>query len=431
MIKTKKLLVIPHYFYPDIAATAQIVTDLCEELQHDFEITVICVVPSCNGNVQNEYEIRRIYFEKYKNINIVRVRVPNFLKQNKWSRIKNILVYFFNTIIAIIRIGKQDIVFTMSQPPILGGILGVIAKIIKKAKFVYNIQDFNPEQSEAIGYVKNKAIIHLAASIDKFSCKIADRVVVVGRDMEEVFKHRFKHRKIPENVIINNWIDKRKIFPLGKDNIEVLKFKKKYGLNNKFIFMYSGNIGLYYDLENIVKVMGSLKNLKDVVFVFVGEGAIKQKLIDYCMENKINNIIFIPYQNKEDLIYSLNVADAHIVTNAKGLKGISVPSKIYGILAVGKFVVGALENGSEARRIIDECNCGKCIEPGDYVGFKNLLKETYERRNELTGFGARGKKYLDENLAREVSIIKYKTLFYELMRSSSDLEEIKSGENYG
>lgn len=288
MIKTKKLLVIPHYFYPDIAATAQIVTDLCEELQHDFEITVICVVPSCNGNVQNEYEIKRIYFEKYKNINIVRVRVPNFLKQNKWSRIKNILVYFFNTIIAIIRIGKQDIVFTMSQPPILGGILGVIAKIIKKAKFVYNIQDFNPEQSEAIGYVKNKVIIHLARGIDKFSCKTADRVVVVGRDMEEVFKHRFKHRKIPENVIINNWIDKRKIFPLGKDNIEVLKFKKKYGLNNKFIFMYSGNIGLYYDLENIVKVMGSLKNLNDVVFVFVGEGAIKQKLIDYCMENKID-----------------------------------------------------------------------------------------------------------------------------------------------
>jgi len=427
----KKLLVIPHYFYPDIAATAQIVTELCEKLQYDFEITVICVVPSCNGNVQREYERKRLYFEQYQNISIVRVKVPNFSKQSKSSRIKNILLYFFNTIIAINRVGKQDIVFTMSQPPILGGVLGVIAKIIKKSKLVYNIQDFNPEQTEAIGYVKNKAIIYIARSIDKFSCKMADKIVVVGGDMEEVLKDRFKPKKAPKNVVINNWINKKEIFPLGKDNDGVINFKKKYGLENKFVFMYSGNIGLYYDLKNIVKIIGTLKNLKDVVFAFVGEGAIKQQLMNYCIKNNLDNVVFIPYQNRKDLNYSLNAADAHIVTNAKGLKGISVPSKIYGILAAGKFVLAVLENGSEARNIIEGCNCGKCIEPGDYVGLKNLLNDTYERKNELTCFGERGKKYSDENLEREVSIMKYRLLLYELLGSSYNLEEIKNGENYG
>jgi glycosyltransferase involved in cell wall biosynthesis len=195
--------------------------------------------------------------------------------------------------------------------------------------------------------------------------------------------------------------------------------------------MYSGNIGLYYDLENIVKVIGTLKNLKDVVFAFVGEGAIKKQLIDYCFKNNLDNVVFIPYQNRKGLNYSLNAADAHIVTNAKGLKGISVPSKIYGILAAGKFVIAALENGSEARNIIERCNCGKCIEPGDYVGLKNLLKDTYERKNELTCFGERGKKYSDENLEREVSIMKYRMLLYELLGSSYKLEEIKNGEYYG
>ena len=107
--------------------------------------------------------------KKHENIDVIRVRVPEFDKRNKISRTKNILAYFFNAIYATAKVGKQDLVFSISQPPILGGVLGTIGKWIKRAKFVYNIQDFNPEQTEAVGYTRNKLVIEIARGVDKFS----------------------------------------------------------------------------------------------------------------------------------------------------------------------------------------------------------------------------------------------------------------------
>ena len=91
--------------------------------------------------------------------NVVKVRVPEFSKTNKISRIKNIVTYFVKSIFATIKVGKQDYIFSISQPPILGGILGILGKWIKKAKYIYNIQDFNPEQTIAVNYSKNKTIL--------------------------------------------------------------------------------------------------------------------------------------------------------------------------------------------------------------------------------------------------------------------------------
>ncbi|NLZ81908.1 MAG: glycosyltransferase family 4 protein, partial [Clostridiales bacterium] len=113
----KKLLVYAHYFYPDVASTGQILTELSEGLQKDFDITVICVVPSYSGKVPEQYKKKRIYKEKYQSINVIRIRVPDFDKGKKFSRIKNIFTYFFNAILVTFRVGRQDIVFSISQPP--------------------------------------------------------------------------------------------------------------------------------------------------------------------------------------------------------------------------------------------------------------------------------------------------------------------------
>lgn len=410
----KRLLVYAHYFYPDVASTGQILTELCEGLQDDFDITVICVVPSYDGKVDEKYKKKRIYREKYNNINVIRVRVPEFDKRNKISRIKNILAYFFNAIFATFGVGKQDIVFSISQPPILGGLIGTIGKWIKRAKFVYNIQDFNPEQAEAIGYAKNKVLIKFARSLDKFSCRQSDMVVVVGRDMQETLNERFKGKKVPKNVVINNWIDETQVYPLPKDHPKVREFRKKYGLEDKFVFMYSGNLGLYYDLENIIKIIGQFKDRDDVVFAFIGDGTVKQKLVDYVQENNISNIKFIPYQRKDELIYSLNAADVHIVTNAKGIKGISVPSKIYGVLASAKTVLGILENDSEARLLIEESSSGICRDPGSYNAIRDIINEFINNKDKIKNKGINGRKLIEEKYTKDHSIEKYKKLLIEI-----------------
>ena len=139
------------------------------------------------------------------------------------------------------------------------GLLGVWGKWMKHAKYIYNIQDFNPEQVLAVGYTKSKLVTDAMMWFDKFSCKRSDLVITVGRDLVETVENRFRGKKVPKTVMINNWIDENEIYPLDENNERVVAFKKKYGLDGKFVIMYSGNIGLYYDLENLIKVVEKIK----------------------------------------------------------------------------------------------------------------------------------------------------------------------------
>lgn len=405
----KKLLIYAHYYIPDVASTGQILRELAEGMIHEFDITIVCVVPSYTGKVADEYKKKMFYKEEINGVKVIRIRVPEFSKSNKLSRVKNILSYFIGAMIATFKVGKMDYVYSISQPPILGGVLGVWGKWMKQAKYIYNIQDFNPEQTMAVGYSKNKLVLKAMMMFDKFSCRQADKVIVVGRDMVETLKGRFKGRKVPNHTFINNWIDEKEIYPLPADHEKVVAFKEKYGLQDKFIIMYSGNLGLYYDLENLMNVIEKFKDRNDVVFAFIGEGTIRESLVQYKEKNNLQNVRFIPYQDKSDLIYSLNAGDVHWCLNAKGIKGVSVPSKLYGIIAAGKPILGALEEGSEARLIIEETQCGYVTEPGNYNEVEKLIQRFLDEKdsNKLTKMSERGREYLVENLTKDVSINKY------------------------
>ena len=245
-----KLLIYAHYYVPDVASTGQVLKDLAEGMTDTFDVTVICVVPSYEGTVADEYKTQKYYEEEINGVKVLRIRVPEFTKSNKISRIKNIIGYFLGALIATFKVSKQDYIFSISQPPILGGLLGVWGKIVKRAKFIYNIQDFNPEQTMAVSYSENGLVLKAMMLADKFSCKCSNLIITVGRDLVETVHKRFKGKKVPETVMINNWIDEKEIYPLDKNDENVVAFKNKYNLTDKFVIMYSGNIGLYYDLEN-------------------------------------------------------------------------------------------------------------------------------------------------------------------------------------
>ena len=140
MSQKKKLLIYAHYYIPDVASTGQILRELAEGMLDTFDITVICVVPSYEGTIEERYKTQKYYEEEINGIKVLRIRVPEFSKTNKISRIKNILGYFFGAAFATFKVGKQDYVFSISQPPILGGLLGVWGKWMKRAKYFYNIQ---------------------------------------------------------------------------------------------------------------------------------------------------------------------------------------------------------------------------------------------------------------------------------------------------
>lgn len=418
----KRLLIYAHYYVPDKASTGQLLRELAEGLEGDFEITVICAVPSYLGTVEDRYKERRYYYENINGVRVIRVRVPEFSKADKLSRVKNIIAYFFGAMGATLKAGKQDYVFAVSQPPILGGLLGVFGKAAKRAKYIYNIQDFNPEQTMAVKYSSNRLVLSLMMEIDKFSCRRSDLVITVGRDLADTLINRFHGKRVPKYTVINNWADDKSIYPLPPDNEDVRRFKEKHGLEGKFVIMYSGNIGLYYDLAGIMRVIekfpaGTMAaDGREAVFAFVGAGGILDELISYKDEKGMDNVVFIPYQEKERLIYSLNAADVHWCVNAKGIKGVSCPSKYYGIAAAAKPVIAVLEEGSEIREIIRENRGGLCCEPGDYAGIEKNIRWFLDcaGSDEMREMGRRGYEYMAANLTRDASMEKYRRALSEL-----------------
>lgn len=414
-MEKKKLLIFAHYYHPDTASTGQILKDQAEGMLDEFDVTVICVVPSYGGTIEDKYKTQKYYFENINEVKVIRVRVPEFMKANKVSRIKNIVAYFFGALGASRKAGKQDYVFTISQPPILGGLLGVIGKWQKHAKMIYCIQDFNPEQVMAVNYSKNKFVLWVMMVADKFSCKHSDLVITVGRDLVETLKSRFKGKNVPKNVMINNWIDEKEIYPLEADHEKVVAFRKQYGLEDKFVIMYSGNIGLYYDLENLLKVIEKFKpgtkaaNGREVAFAFVGAGAVLDKLILYKNEHHMDNVVFIPYQDKADLIYSLNAGDIHWVVNSKGIKGVSCPSKFYGCASGARPVLAVLEKGSEIRMLIEETGCGLVCEPEEYDKVEENIRWFINNagNDKVVEMGRKGRSYLEKHLTKDVSVQKY------------------------
>ena len=134
------------------------------------------------------------------------------------------------------------------------------------------------------------------------------------------------------------------------------------------------------------------------------------KLVKYVDRHHMDNVTFIPYQDKANLIYSLNAADVHWVVNAKGIKGVSCPSQYYGVASCQKAILAVLEKGSEVRLIIEETQNGLVSEPGNCKTIEDNIRWFIENADsdELVAMGQRGRENLEQNLTKDVSLEKYK-----------------------
>jgi glycosyltransferase involved in cell wall biosynthesis len=274
----------------------------------------------------------------------------------------------------------------------------------------------------AVNYSKNKLVLKAMMIMDKISCKSSDLVVTVGRDMVDTLRDRFHDKNVPNYTVINNWVDENEVYPLETDNENLIAFKKKYGLEDKYVIMYSGNLGLYYDLKNLIKVIEHFKpgtkaaDGREVVFAFVGAGAVRDDLVRYKEEHNMDNVEFIPYQERSNLIYSINAGDVQMVTNSKGIKGVSCPSKFYGCASGARPILGVLEKDSEVRMLIEETGCGLVCEPEEYDKVEENISWFIKNagKEEVKRMGQKGRDYLTKHLSKEMALEKYREAFRKL-----------------
>jgi glycosyltransferase involved in cell wall biosynthesis len=214
--------------------------------------------------------------------------------------------------------------------------------------------------------------------------------------------------------IVSNWVDTDSISPLSSDD----SLRASWGLNGRFVVMYSGNLGLTQNLESILFAAREMQQ-DPAEFVFVGEGAMKATLQRRAQDWSLSNVRFLPYQPKGKLGESLSAADLHLLPLQRGLAGYIVPSKLYGILAAGKPYLAAVDADSDVARIATESRSGLVIAPDSPGELIASIRWCMNHERELVAMGDRGRRYAEAHCDRSIAVRRFTNLLHDVAEANT------------
>ena len=380
-----RLLVLNRSFWPDLEATGQFFTELCEDLSSRGHQVTIVSGPPYHVPVKRAIPWTR---DSHGAVSIVRTWGTRFSKRRLPARIVNLATYYFLAAIAAFGSAKPDIVIAATDPPLLGA-LGAILKRRWGCGFIYNVRDLYPDIARVTGGVKNRVLLHLLEVSNQIAYQSADSIVAIGNDM--AVRIAAKGVTSAKITVVTDWADCELIRPVDQSPLRA-------EFHDQFIVMYSGNLGLSQQLETVLDAAGLLAGRRRIVFLLVGEGARKNWLIERAHELELKNVRFLPYQPKERLAESLSAADLHLISMLPGSAGCVVPSKIYAIMAAGRPVVAMMDKNSEVASLVNKYEIGKVVTPGDAEALANAITEASDNPERLEGM---------RDIARRVALEKF------------------------
>ena len=408
------ILMINQYFYPDRAATAQLLTELCEDLARDHDVTVVAGFPSYNPSFRVEAK-RLLTRDSYNGVAIIRPYSTSFPRQKGmiWRYI-NYLTFFIGSLIGCLAVREPDLVVCMSDPPLIGLVAWIVSRV-KRAPFVYICQDVFPQFAVATGNITNRRVVYVLELLSRFMLQRPTHVVAIGEGMEK----SLRTKGVPDDrmTVTHNWADTDLIVPEPKRN----RFSISHHLDDKFVVMHSGNVGANQMLEKLVEAADRLRGYGDIRFVVIGDGIAKARLVRMAEELGLSNVLFLPYQPKEMLRYSLSSADVSLVSMIDGLTGYVIPSKLYGIMASGRPVIAAVNPACETAEIIREAQCGLIVRPGSVDELVETILEFYNNRHLIPTHGANGRRCVERMYSRRTSVSKYISLVEGLVSRKGDV----------
>lgn len=363
-------------YWPDFGATGQLLTELAEDLvsRHGCEVSVVAGLPltAANGAIRGPALVSR---ETRNGVEIFRAPGTTFRPRRFAGRAANYLTYFLSAAVAGLRVPRPDVVVSLTDPPIIG-LAALAAARRAGARFVFLSEDVFPNVAALVEDFHSDVINATLERVNRRLARSADRIVVLGE--------RMKRRLIEEKgadpgkiEIIHNWADCSAIVPGSKDS----PFSREHGLENAFVVMHSGNVGLSQNLDTLLDAAECLREYPDIIVVIVGDGARRQRLVEEARRRGLANVRFLPYQPKDRLLESFAAADVFVVSLKRGLEGYIVPSKLYGILAAGRPFIAAVDPTCEAAAIARERDCGLVAEPGDARALAERVLELYRDRS--------------------------------------------------
>ncbi len=396
-----RVVILNQYYVPDVASTGHLLHELAVELAElGFEVEVLTGRPSYGPpDTWQDCPLK----ETVDGVKVHRLKVARFDKNFLPGRAFNYLTFVIPMILSVLFKSRKDTVYLYTtNPPFLGGI-GWFVSLFRQHHYVTLLHDAHPQLGIWVGTFRQGSLIERVwMAINRRKYKRTKEAIVLCSAAKKLVAETYPIA--PEHIhVIPNWADGEDLFPMEKSESSIAQSNK---FVDEFILLYSGNMGLYYDFET---VLGAAKLLENEPFklVLVGGGGKKSHIEAHIKEHKLSNVVMLPYQPFEMLNESLNSCDASLVTIAKGIEGISFPSKLYTSLAVGKAIVALSEEWSELRQIVEHNHCGIWSALGDSQGLADQLKDLINDKAKTKSMGHSAREVFDKGYTRQVCAAKY------------------------
>ncbi len=396
-----RVVIVNQYYVPDVASTGHLLGELAPELAKlGFEVEVLTGRPSYGPpDTWQDCPLR----ETVDGVTVRRLKVSRFSKDSLLGRAINYLTFMIPLTFVLLFQSRKDTVYLYTtSPPFLGSI-GWFVSLFRKHQYVTLLYDAFPQIGIWVGTFKSGSMIERVwMALNRRKYKRAQEAIVLCSAAKELVAGSYPIN--PEHIhIIPNWADGDELFPKAKADSLIAQ---EQGFVDDFILLYSGNMGLYYDFDTVLNAAKLLEG-EPFKLVLVGGGGKRSEIEEYVKEHNMTNVVMLPYQPIEKLNESLNSCDASLVTIAKGIEGISFPSKLYTSLAVGKAIVALSEDWSELRTIVEQSDCGIWSELGDSQGLADKLKVLIYNKERTQAMSKNARVVFDKGYTRQVCAAKY------------------------
>jgi len=332
-----RILLLNLYYPPDTSATAKMVETVVNALARENEVTVLCGRPSYDPTELRPWRLYQT--EEKKNLRIVRVGSTAFPRFEMRKRVFNYLSYT-KLVIPRALFTKCDVVLAMTDPP-FAGIIGAFVAVLKGKPYYYNIRDLYPDMAVGGSILPPGLLARFWEKLHRWALRHAAKVIVLGEDMRNRLLAKGVRAEQIEIVRDGADIPPPGAPPRQLDPEVIGQIRGGF----RFVLLHAGNIGSYGAWDTLVAAARQLA-ADGVGLVFVGEGAQREQL--EAAATGVSNIRFLPFFPGHKIPSVLAAPDAHLNTVKRGLEGVVVPSKMYGILAAGKPIVAVAPRETDA-----------------------------------------------------------------------------------
>ena len=403
-----RILFLCHYFPPEVNAPASRTFEHCREwVRAGHEATVLTNVPNHPaGKIYPGYRNALAQSETVADIKVY--RLLTLLAANR-GVMRRSLSYFFYLVMSTLAapfLPRVDVVISTS-PQFFCGLAGYLVSRIKRVPWVLEIRDLWPESIMAVGAINRSLTLRWLVWLAKFAYRKADLILCVT----DSFKTAIIAEGIPAAKIevIKNGVDLEFFSPERSLGPEAGRIPGLDNTQGKFVLSYVGTHGMAHGLDTVLKAAELLRDLPNVLFLLVGDGAEREHLLKQRDIMRLDNVVFLEQQPKTRMPAIWAVTDVSLVMlKDQPLFRTVIPSKIFESMAMMKPVILGVQGESEA--LLEASGAGLCVQPESAVQLARAVRRLYDNPDERRAMGLAGRSFVEQHFDRQVLAARYTEL---------------------